>query len=106
MGDKKLGKISEAKFGVIHDMPFLFGLKLEFNGDDWSVGCSNHVINMSKECKWKGDRKGATEEIMDFTYKLLKEAKVQNVNDLFGIPVEVEFEGNTFKDFRILTEVL
>jgi hypothetical protein len=43
---------------------------------------------------------------MRYISKLLNEAKVHNVYELKGIPVEVTLENNTFKDFRILTEVL
>ena len=38
--------------------------------------------------------------------KYLKEAKVSSVDKLKGIPVEVTFENNTIKSWRILTEVL
>ena len=38
--------------------------------------------------------------------KILKEAKVKSVYQLKGIPVEVTFEGNLIKEWRILTEVL
>lgn len=37
---------------------------------------------------------------------ILKDAKVSSVSGLIGKPVEVTLEGNLFKDFRILTEVL
>jgi hypothetical protein len=43
---------------------------------------------------------------MRFVSKLLKEAKVNSVDKLKGIPVEVTFDGNILKDWRILTEVL
>ena len=43
---------------------------------------------------------------MRFLSKTLKEAKVSDVKDLVGVPVEIEFEGNSLKDWRILTEVL
>ena len=38
--------------------------------------------------------------------KLLTEAKVNSIDQLKGKPVEVEFEGNTLKGWRILKEVL
>jgi hypothetical protein len=43
---------------------------------------------------------------MRYVSKLLKEAKVDSVDKLKGKPVEVTFEGNTLKSWRILTEVL
>jgi len=43
---------------------------------------------------------------MRFVSKLLKEAKVDNVDKLKGIPVEVTFDGMMLKEWRVLTEVL
>jgi hypothetical protein len=37
---------------------------------------------------------------------LMHNAKVDDVMKLKGIPVEVAMDGNCFKGFRILTEVL
>jgi hypothetical protein len=36
----------------------------------------------------------------------LKQAKVNSVHELAGIPVEITMENRTFKSFRILEEVL
>lgn len=38
--------------------------------------------------------------------KLLKEAKVDSINQLCNIPVECTFDFTTLKSFRILTEVI
>ena len=38
--------------------------------------------------------------------KLLQIAKVKEIIKLKGKPVEIEFESNTLKSWRILTEVL
>lgn len=43
---------------------------------------------------------------MRFISKLLKEAKVDEVYQLKGKPVEVTFEGNMLKEWRLLTEVI
>jgi len=37
---------------------------------------------------------------------LKKDAKVNSIDKLKGIPVEVTFEDNMLKEWRILTEVL
>ena len=42
----------------------------------------------------------------EFIYDLLSAAGCDYVSGLVGKPVEVVFENNTFKEFRILTEVL
>jgi hypothetical protein len=43
---------------------------------------------------------------MRYVSKLLKDAKVNSVDELKGKPVEVTFDGNMLKEWRILTEVL
>ena len=110
MTGKVLGKISNAEYGLIHDRPFLMGLKLEFKmGDYGTVGDGGkYTVNMSDECRaWeRGERAKTIEEKTDYIYKLLNDAKVNNVSQLKNIPVEVILENNCFKDFRILTEVL
>lgn len=85
------------------------GLLLEFtfDGNRHVSDGGKFTINMSKNCKWSAEeRKLAIEEQMDAVYKLLNDAKVGTVSQLEGKPVEITVENNTFKDFRILTEVL
>jgi hypothetical protein len=43
---------------------------------------------------------------MRFVSKLLKEAKVNRVENLKDVPVEVTLDGMLLKEWRILTEVL
>lgn len=107
---KMLGKIESAEFGVVYDYPFLMGLQLCFKlGNDGIVGDGGkYAVNMSDSCKWNSEKeKGEAMTLaMSQVYKLLNNAKVKNVSDLVNIPVEVTLDGNMFKDFRILTEVL
>lgn len=74
----------------------------------WGVGDGGkYTINMSDECKYeKGEKEKIILKQMEFIYQLLKKAKVENIEELKGIPVEVTLDGNAFYDFRILTEVL
>lgn len=106
---KILGKIDFAEYGTVRDYPFLIGLQLGFKlGDGTGVmdGGSN-TINISKECRWEeSERKAAIAVSVEKIYQILKDAKVNYVSQLINKPVEVEIEGNIFKDFRILTEVL
>lgn len=110
MNGKILGKIQRAEIGTDYDYPFLFGLKLDFSLEGGSMGIgdrSRYTVNLSKECKWEQcERQQAITELVEHIYDILNAAKVRNVSDLVGIPVEVTIENNTFKDFRILTEVL
>lgn len=109
MTEKVLGKITSANFGQVKDYPFLFGLQLYFKlGDGSLVGSgSTYTINISEECRWeKSEREAAIVHMIETTNKTLEDAKVNFIHDLINKPVEVEIDKNTFKDFRILTEVL
>lgn len=109
MTGKVLGKITSAEYGMVRDYPFLFGLQLYFSlSDGTSIGCgSRYTENISEACKWTTDERqfGITKSV-DEVHKILKDAKVAYVSELVNKPVEVEIEKNTFKSFRILTEVL
>lgn len=109
MERKVLGKIESAEFGKISDYPMYMGLLLKFTFDgNCHVGDGGmFTTSMSKGCKWSAEeRRLAIEERMDAVYKLLDDAKVRTVSQLKNKPVEITVENNTFKDFRILTEVL
>ena len=82
----ELGKISRADYGI-NDRGWL-GLTLTFSGKSWGVGT---FIPHNK-----------TEELV----QRLKDAGKINMPELVGVPVEVTFEGNLLKDWRVLTEVL
>ena len=109
MTGKILGKITSAEYGMVRDYPYLFGLQLYFKlGDGTSIGCgSRYTVNICKECMWTTEERqiGITESV-DEVHKILEDAKVSYVSQLVNKPVEVTIECNTFKDFRILTEVL
>ena len=110
MTGKILGKITKAEFGQVRDYPFFVGLQLYFSlSDGTSIGCSSrYTENLSDECKWNDpyDRDDAIANNIDEINKILTDAKCNYVSELIGKPVEVTIEGNCFKDFRILTEVL
>lgn len=110
--EKRLGKIEEVSFGHGGYQNAMIGLHFIFSGGSWGVGHSDdawdaEMIKWSEHCKW-------TEESRDKQYSdivrrlslYLKQAKVHNVNQLKGIPVEITFDGNIMKEWRILTEVL
>ncbi len=48
----------------------------------------------------------SNDEIVRYISDLLDKAKVSDIYQLKGIPVEAEFEKNSLKNWRILTEVL
>ena len=109
MTEKILGKITFAEYGTIKDYPFLIGLQVGFNlADGCGIMCGGkYTINIDKACRWEEtERQQVITVSIEKLYELLKSAKVNYVSELKGKPVEVEIEKNTFKDFRILTEVL
>lgn len=109
MTGKILGKINFAEFGTVRDYPFLMGLQLGFKlGDGSGIrDGGQHCVNISKECRWEEtERRNAITVSVEKIDKILKDAKVNYVSELKNKPVEVEIENNTFKSFRILTEVL
>ena len=109
MTEKVLGKIDFAEFGTIKDYPFLIGLQLGFKLGDGGVimNGSAHTVNIDKKCRWETcEREAAITAAVEQVDKILRDAKVNYVSQLLNKPVEVEIEKNTFKSFRILTEVL
>lgn len=106
---KELGKITSAEFGSVSDYPFLVGLILSFGGDGWGEGDGGrYTVNIGDACKWSSptERQETIAHMVDQVNAILTAAKVDSVSGLTGKPVEVTFDGNMFKDFRILTEVL
>lgn len=108
----ELGKIDTVKFGLGGYQGAMIGLHFTFSFKGAGVGTSKCAwdperIEWSKNCKWtEEDRDKQYAEIIRYLSKLLKEAKVEDVTALKGIPVEVTFEDNTLKSWIILTEVL
>ena len=108
MTTKELGKITFAEFGTVRDYPFLIGLQLGFRMDGSAVmDGGKYTVNISPECKWKEMNRDATIiKSIEEVNRILEDAKANYVSELLNKPVEVTMEDNTFKDFRILTEVL
>lgn len=108
MTTKELGKITFAEFGTIRDYPFLIGLQLGFRMDGSAVmDGGKYTVNISPECKWNElNRETTITKSIEEVNQILEDAKVNYVSELLNKPVEVTLEGNSFKDFRILTEVL
>lgn len=112
--EKRLGKIENVMFGIGGYQKARIGLHvtLSFRGDDWGVADSRsawdaEIIKCSEHCNWtEADRDKQYAEILRYVSKLLKDAKVDTVDELKGIPVEVTFDGYSLKEWRVLTEVL
>lgn len=108
MTTKELGKITFAEFGTIRDYPFLIGLQLGFHmGGSAIMDGGKYTVNISKNANWRDlNREATITKSIEEVDRILEDAKVNYVSELLNKPVEVTMENNTFKDFRILTEVL
>lgn len=108
MTTKELGKITFAEFGTSKAYPFLIGLQLCFKIESGGIGDGGkYTVNISPECKWEElNREATITKYIEEVDRILEDAKVNYVSELLNKPVEVTMEGNTFKDFRILAEVL
>lgn len=98
--EKKLGKIKKVKFGFDDNY---FGLHLTLGNDEWGTMCG-HRYNTA--CKNDSTREMDMMVMIELVQKLLKDAKVDSVDQLLNKPIECTFDRTILKDFRILTEVL
>lgn len=112
MSEKMLGKIKRVSFGYCGYEGVQFGFQVELGGDNWGVcapvkGFWSLDIPCNSNCKWtEEDRDRGFAEAVRELNKLLLDARKKNINDLVGVPVEVEFNGTAFVSFRVLKEVL
>jgi hypothetical protein len=109
MERKELGKIKSATFGMGGYQECQIGLWLTLGGESWGVTAGEGAwgIERSDHCKWtEADRLTEAGKAAMKLAKLLQTAHRYAVQDLVGLPVEVTFDGNVLKDWRLLTEVL
>jgi hypothetical protein len=110
VGDRKeLGKISSARFGWGGYQDAMLGLSLTFTmkgaGVNTFVGAWG--IDRSEYAKWtEADRLTQLGEAVMKLGKMLSTAHKTDVSELVGVPVELSFDGNLLKDWRLLDEVL
>jgi hypothetical protein len=110
--EKKLGKIESVRFGHGGYQDACIGLSVTLGNGSWGVSdfkgtWDPEMITRSEYTKWtEEDRDKNLVEAVRYVSKLLKDAKVDSVDKLKGIPVEVTFESMSLKEWRILTEVI
>jgi len=105
--EKILGKISNVEYGK--DDRGCLGLHFTFTMTSSGVSDSRAVATFehSQYSNWtEEERNESIIELFWYLNNLLDEAKVSSVDKLKNIPVELTFDRNLLKDFRILTEVL
>lgn len=108
--ESKLGKISDVHYGMCGYQEMMMGLRVTISGDGWGVGADKPgawTTEITGSTQWTHqDRIKNLGENAWYICGLLKEAKVDSVDKLKGVPVECEFEGNTLRSWRVLKEVL
>lgn len=109
MEEKVLGKIKSVDVQLIGG--YLLGIDFIFSLDGGSSGVDSggkYTVNVSDGCKYESDedRNASYANSLNYIKQFLNDAKVEKVQDLKNLPVEVIIENNMFKSFRILTEVL
>ena len=110
--EKRIGKITHATFGLGGYQDATLGLHLQFGSGAWGVGTSHsawdpETIKSDKYCTWnENDRNRQLVSICRKVSETLSKAKVGSVSELVGKPVEVEFDANGLKSWRILEEAI
>lgn len=108
MDGKFLGKISNIYIGKEDSR---FGIFITLSGEyttqtSYTAWDPEDIIP-DEHHKWgENDRDKELSKIMRKLSKIMSDAKVTKFNNLLNIPIEMEFENNMLKDWRILTEVL
>jgi len=109
---KEFGKIKSVHFGHCGYQEAMIGIWFELGSEGWGVITDKctwdpNLIEHKENCEWtEKDRDEAFAEIMRYISDLLYKAKVDSVDKLQGMPVEVTFVHRTLSEWRILTEVL
>lgn len=111
MIEKRIGKIKSASFGEGGYQDACIGISFDLGSDkdSWGVGdfWGAWSIERSDYCKWtEASRITELGEMCMRVSKLLADAKKRSVHELVGTPVEVTFDGNLLKSWRVLTEVI
>lgn len=107
--EKKLAKLRAVTFGKGGYQDAMIGITFDIGGDGWGIGdfWGSWAIERSIYSKWtESDRVTELGDVVMRINSLLEDAKVNDVSELKGTPVEVTLEGNTLKSWRVLKEVL
>ena len=107
---KELGKIQKVVCGFGGYQDAQIGIGFVLGGDSWGV-------NTEFDGAWTSDpdensnwtEKSRALHLGDVFLMLrdtLRDAKVKDVTELVGIPIEATFDGNMLKSWRVLKEVL
>ena len=109
MKEKSIGKITHCYFGFGGYQDVMIGFSFNFDTESGGVGDFWGTWNCEpdKHTKWTKDSqiRYLGESVLRAS-KVMADAKVSRFKDLVGKPVEVSWDGNALKEWRILTEVI
>jgi hypothetical protein len=111
MKDKMIGKIKSVRFGNGGYDDTMLGISFDLGSDkeSWGVWDFKGTWNFppDKNAKWTTESQTILwGEMVRWIGELLRDAKVSDIQKLVGKPVEVTFESNTIKSWRLLTEAI
>jgi hypothetical protein len=109
MNQVEIGKINEVRFGSGGYQDAMIGFTFQLGGKSWGTGDFWGFWSMdpTSSAEWTAEKREiALGKTVMRVQKLMEQAKVQDFTKLKNIPVEVKFEDNTLKSWRILEEVL
>ena len=107
--ERKLGKIQFIKFGHGGYDGAQIGISFTLGGDGWGTAdfWGHWAGQRSENHKWTDMSRWADlGRVIMRIDNLLNEAKVNSIIELKGIPIEVIFQNNHLKSWRVLTEVV
>lgn len=108
--EKRIGKIQGISFGFGGYDDAMVGVSVTLGSDKdcWGVGDFKGTwATRSDGAKWTvADQVKIWGDTVLWVRDILSEAKKKSIEDLKGVPVEVTFEDDTIKSWRVLTEVV
>ena len=109
--EKRIGKIKKISFGFGGYQDAQLGVSVELGSDKESWGVNDFRgfwgTDRSTSCKWtEKDREIALGKMCMWVKDLITDSNKTKIDQLAGVPVEVTFDGNLLKEWRILTEVI
>ncbi len=104
----ELGKVQSVRVGYGGYQDAEWGVWFTLGGKSWGVSSGKGCwADWDKHCKWTPeDQRKTFAEVMEYMRDLCKDANVQDVAGLKGVPVECAFDGMLLKSWRVLGEVL
>lgn len=107
--ETKIGKIQHVEFGIGGYQDACIGVSFTLGSAPWGVSdfWGTWAIERNKRCEWtEEDRIRRLGEMVMRLNATMQAAKVTSIDKLKDTPVEVIFDGNTLKSWRVLEEAI